>query len=374
VKYENISADNHIDSRWLPKNLWQDRVASKFKENAPKVVETDKGSVWSWEGRTRGDAADGSSNARLLKHFFGKVQLPAGSLPPSDPKMALQHLDMSKSYAGVYYADTRKWGVQDDALRREIYRVYNDFMMELCSHSPDRLLYLPNLPTFAPDLCLTELKRMIDKGAKAVEFGCYDTAKPIYDKVWDPVFGLAAEAGVPLCCHIGDAAGTPYPPNERGSSFAHFSISPFAMMKYIPQFIFSGAFERFPKLKVSVAECRIGWLPFFISWMDRQIDVRAPDPTAPLSMLPSEYIDRNMTFTFEEDYVGANMIPFDWAKIRNCIIWGSDYPHEQGTWPDPSVAQEKMFAGLDPKLKREILFERSARLFNVGQEAQRAAA
>ena len=112
---------------------------------------------------------------------------------------------------------------------------------------------------------------------------------------------------------MGDGAGVAYPPNERGSSFAHFSISPFALLKQIPQFVFSGAFERFPKLQVSVAECRIGWLPFLITWMDRQVEVRPPDPTAPLSMLPSEYVKRNMTFTFEEDYIGAHMLAHDWA-------------------------------------------------------------
>lgn len=371
MKYQNISADNHIDSRWLPKNLWQDRVAARFKEAAPKVIETDKGSFWSWEGKTRHEAADGSSNEHMVKHYFPTVDVPAGALPPATPELALKHLDLSKSYAGVYYADTRKWGVEDPALRQEIYRVYNDFMMELSAHNPDRLIYLPNLPTFTPELCTAELERMLAKGAKAVEFGCYDTTKPIYDKAWDPVFGLAAEAGIPLCSHIGDAAGTPYPPNERGSSFAHFSITPFALLKYIPQFIFSGAFERFPTLKISVAECRIGWLPFFISWMDRQIGVRPPDPTAPLSMLPSEYVKRNMSFTFEEDYVGAHMIPHEWAYIRDCVIWGSDYPHEQGTWPDPSVAHRKMFGDLDPKLRSEILFGRSARIFNVGKNVER---
>ena len=159
MNYDNISADNHIDSRWLPKNLWQERVASRFKEAAPKVVETDKGSFWSWEGKTRGEAADGSSNAKLIKQFFPTVEVPAGSLPPSDPKLALKHLDLSRTWAGVYYADTRKWGVADDALRREIYRVYNDFVTELNANDPDRLCYLPNMPTFAPEICEPEIGR-----------------------------------------------------------------------------------------------------------------------------------------------------------------------------------------------------------------------
>lgn len=368
MRYEYISADNHLDSRWLPKDLWQQRLASKWLDRAPKVVETGKGSFWSWEGVTRLEAADGSSGDKLRKHYFPGIGFAGGELPPSNPALMLEHMDMARVYAGVFYGDTRKWAVDDKELRLAVFTAYNDFVMELNATSPDRLVVLPNLPTFAPEACRGELERMIKAGAKAVEFGCFDVGKPLYDAVWDPVFGLAAEAGVPICCHIGDVAGTAYPPNERGSSFAHFSTSPFALAKQIPTFVFCGAFERFPALQVSIAECRIGWLPFLISWMDRQAEVRPPDPSVPLKMKPSEYVARNMTFTFEEDYVGAKMIPHDWAHLKSSVIWGADYPHEQGTWPNPGPVLDRMFEGVDPKIKREILFDHSARLFKVGLE------
>jgi predicted TIM-barrel fold metal-dependent hydrolase len=373
-KYLYNSADNHLDSRWLPKDLWQSRLSSKFKDSAPKVVETADGSFWEWEGKLRDKAADGTSNAPLLKHFFPVANPPAGSRPPADAQMLLKHMDMAGIYAGVYYGDTRKWGIEDEELRLAVFYAYNDFVMELSKQSPDRLVVLPNLPTFAPEKCLAELKRMIAAGAKGIEFGCFDVAKPLFDEVWEPVFALAAEAGIPVCCHIGDRAGVSYPPNTRGSSFAHFSTTPFALAKQIPIFIFSGLFERHPKLHVSIAECRIGWLPFLISWMDRQARVREPDPTIKLSMLPSDYVKRNMSFTFEEDYLGARLIPHDWAYIKDSVVWGSDYPHEQGTWPDASQAIDTMFAGVDPNLKHEILFERTARLFNVANDLKKAAA
>ncbi len=365
MQYQYISADNHVDSRWLPKNLWQDRIAAKYKADAPKIIETPKGSVWSWEGQPRGEAADGSAHERLANRFFPNQNLPKGALPPSDPKYLLAHMDLASIYAGVYYADTRKWEIESPELKLEVYRVYNDFVMETNSHSPDRILLLPNLPTALPEACPAELQRMIKAGAKAVEFGVFDVGQPIFDPIWHPVFTMAAEAGVTLCTHIGDRAGTPYPPLNYGASLAHYSIAPFSIARQIPQFVFSGAFERNPTLKVSFAECRIGWLPFLISWMDRQVHERPADPTAPLSMLPSEYIKRNVTFTFEEDYLGAKLLTYDWAYIKDSAIWGADYPHEQGVWPSATVALEKMLDGLSPELKREILFDRSARVFNI---------
>ena len=101
------------------------------------------------------------------------------------------------------------------------------------------------------DEAATELQRLLDLGAKAVEFHCFDLAKPIYSDAWERTFAMAEEAGVVLCSHIGDAAGVPYPPNERGSSWAHFSIAPFSVAKYIPQFVFAGT--RVGRLRSSAA-------------------------------------------------------------------------------------------------------------------------
>src|SRR6266568_3439503 len=88
MDYKYISADNHIDTRWLPKGLWQERIGAKFKDQAPKVVETPSGSQWEWEGRLQGDSADGSSNATLRDQIFGckGLSTPEGSLPPTEAK------------------------------------------------------------------------------------------------------------------------------------------------------------------------------------------------------------------------------------------------------------------------------------------------
>ena len=373
MKYLYNSADNHLDSRWLPKTVFTERLPAKFRDVGPQVVETASGSKWSWEGKVRDPAGDGSNNERLLKQYFPTANPPAGSLPPADPRITMQHMDMAKIYSGVFYGDTRKWGIEDQELRLAVFRAYNDFVMELNAVDRNRLLYLPNLPTFAPEECPAELDRLARMGAKAVELGVFDVGVPLYDAVWDKTWARAAETGIVICSHIGDKAGAAYPENVRGSRLAHFATVPFCVSKQIAQLVFSGAFERFPKLKVSFAECRIGWIPFLISWMDRQVKERAPDPSAPLSRLPSEYVASNMTFTFEEDYVGAKMIPADWSYLKSSVVWGSDYPHEQGTWPDPSAAIDKMFQGVDAKLRHEILFGRMARIFNLDVPVAEAA-
>lgn len=374
MEYKYISADCHVDSWWLPKNLFQERLPEKWREIGPRVVDGPDGSFWFWEGKRRRESADGSGNAAMLKRFYPKADVKPGDMPPTTPKTLLEHMDVSKVYAGVFFSDTRKWPFADKDLHLEVTRIYNDYIMELNSAAPERLMLLPQVPMFSAADAAAEVKRMLDRGCKAMEFHCFDLEQPIYSGAWDEAFDLLAEAGVPLCAHIGDGAGVPYPPNERGSSWAHFSIAPFSIAKYIPQFVFSGTFERFPKLQVSVAECRIGWLPFLFAWMDRQVEIRPPDPTVTLGMLPSEYIRRNMTFTFEEDRIGARMIQYDWSMLKDVAIWGSDYPHEQGTWPEPADMLEKMLVGLTPEEQRYIVLDHAAKLFNIQLPSATAAA
>jgi predicted TIM-barrel fold metal-dependent hydrolase len=358
-----------LDLLWVPKNAWQDRVAARFKDAAPKVVETENGTFWEWEGKLRGPSADGRDNAKHRQHFANMgVQTPEGSLPPSDPKVFLEHMDMAGIYSAVIYGFTRKPNFADPELWRKCYRAYNDFLLDFDSYAPERILAPPQIPVKFPEDAGAEFERVVQRGAKAVEFVVFDAAKPIIDPVWEPLWAAAEEADVPICCHIGDGAGVPYPINERGALFAHFSVSPFAVAKAIPEFIFGGVLERHPKLRLSFVECRIGWLPFLIYWMDRQVDPRAhrePDPYVKLSLIPSEYVKRQMTFTFEDDMIGARLLDQDWAYIGASAIWGADYPHGQGVWPNPEPTMAELFAGKDPALQREITFDRAARFFNI---------
>lgn len=368
VEYKYISADNHIDSWWLPKNLYQERLPAQFRDSGPRVIEeADGNTFWFWENKKRRESADnpGPTNARLLKQYYRKLTLPPGTMPPTNPKMLLEHLDLSHIYAGVFFSDTRKWAFENPELNMAVTQVYNDYVMELNAANPERLMYLPQVPTWSSERAPAELKRMIAKGARAVEFHCFDLDKPIYSGAWDEFFDIASSAEVVLCTHIGDTAGTPYWPNERGSSWAGFTMAPMSNARFIPQFVFSGTFERYPKLQVSFAECRIGWLPFLFSWMDRQVEIRPPDPTVKLTMMPTDYVKRNMTFTFEEDRIGGRMVQYDWANLKECAVWGGDYPHDQGTWPEPEGFLENLLPGLTDAERRYITCDHSAKIFHV---------
>ena len=77
VTYKYLSADNHMDLTWYPKDIIQSRISPKYREQAPKVVETEQGTQWEWEGKTRAFAADGNDWAKYAKRF-APVEVPDG--------------------------------------------------------------------------------------------------------------------------------------------------------------------------------------------------------------------------------------------------------------------------------------------------------
>jgi predicted TIM-barrel fold metal-dependent hydrolase len=374
MPYRYISADNHLQIEYAPKDTFTKRLPAHFKEQTPRVEETANGTRWVVEGRPVTPAADGNDREFLNKRFTNLgVEIPGDKLA-AHPDVLLEHMDLSDTYAGVFYGGaTRKWAFKDAELEKAVYRAYSDYVMEINSVARDRLIVLPWLNARHPETCAPEIFRLAKLGAKAVEWSVNDAGVPVYSTEWEPLWAAAEETGIVICSHVGDKAGTPYPPNEYGQSLAHFSQVPFNPMgKFIAQFVFSGMFERYPRLHVSIAECRIGWLPFLFQWMDRCYTDRLPDSIVPLEELPTHYVKRNMSFTFEEDYVGTTMLAFPEMVIADTAIWGGDYPHPQGTWPDITPSLDNMFKHLDQETKHEVLFGRAQRIFNIDGPAEDA--
>ena len=121
-----------------------------------------------------------------------------------------------------------------------------------------------------------------------------------------------------------------------------------------------------------MAESRIGWIPFFISWMDHQVHVRETDSTMALNLLPGEYVKRNVRFTFENDRIGGQRLAHEWSGLQDIVLWDCDYPHPQEVWPDPTPLLDQIFSGIDPELNHEIVFGRAEKLFGIDTTAMRA--
>jgi len=127
------------------------------------------------------------------------------------------------------------------------------------------------------------------------------------------------------------------------------------------ELLLSGILEKFPSLRVLLAESGVGWLPFVLQMHDRDFK-----PNEYLKMKPSEYFRRQCVGGFWRERVDDYVL--DICGEDN-IAWEQDYPHAVSTWPESDEAIQYSLANVtDVTVRQKILWRNSARLFKLDIE------
>jgi predicted TIM-barrel fold metal-dependent hydrolase len=212
--------------------------------------------------------------------------------------------------------------------------MYNQWLADVCSIEPERHVGLMHVPMWDIAAAIKELEWGRSAGLKGLNFPSpkpYLT--PYNDPVWDQFFSACEDLGVTLCNHGGAGASGGTGPGAM--SIAKFEISMMARICPMDLLIFGGVFERHPKLRLVTTESPGLWWNFVLKEMDSiyLTDTRSYGPAEKqrVPRLPSEYAK-------EQVYIGASFQSRFEAEdalaegYTDRIIWGSDYPHFEGTF------------------------------------------
>ena len=130
-----------------------------------------------------------------------------------------------------------------------------------------------------------------------------------------------------------------------------------------------GVLDRHAGVKVMLAEVGLGWLPWLVHEMDYRYDRLVANSDywqsrggVHLTMPPSEVWLRNFWVTFQDDPVGLALLKF---CNEDHILWASDYPHPDSTFPDSVKIVEEQMAELTPAQQRKILRDNAAVLYGL---------
>jgi predicted TIM-barrel fold metal-dependent hydrolase len=239
------------------------------------------------------------------------------------------------------------WG-KDRELAQLCVEAYNDWMVEeWCGTSGGRLLPLCLVPLWDAELAAAEVVRNAERGVRAVAFSELPTfldLPSIYSGYWDPFFAACAETGTVVCMHVG--SGTKVPTTSPDAPDAVQATILFGnSVGGMTDYLFSGVLHRFAHLKLMFAECQIGWIPYLLARAD---DVWATHRGWSGSQLhcpelPSTYYYRQITSCFFKDPVGVALL--DRVGEAN-VVFETDYPHQDGTWPNSKQAAADQFGHL----------------------------
>lgn len=376
--YRMIAADDHIDLQYLPPDLWAARLPKPLRDRAPHVEERNGGAVWVCEGEVWGRfAARKPTGPKPTFNAFDRGGVDESERRPTNPELRLADMDRDGVEAQVMYGPITSMIVGDPALRTACVQTYNDWLTEFCAAAPNRLLGVAILPPEDPAAACDEVYRLAKQGRlRQANLHIARAAPPIHDKAWAPVWTAFEETGLLLSFHVvvfgvgGTVLGMPAHLQDRTASV--FNTTKLFMSQFLEPFVdlFAwGIFERHPRLRLVMAEAGVGWLPWIVQELDYRFwrlyegkeywDQRGG---IDLTLKPSDLFRRQVWVSFQDDEVAMSLLKF---YGDGHVMWASDYPHPDSTWPNSRKIIDKQMGELSPAVRKQLTRDNAAALYGL---------
>lgn len=286
-----------------------------------------------------------------------------------DPVARLTDMDSEGIDVAVLYPTIGLgfWGITDPDAAVPIARAYNDWLAGYCAADRDRYRGAAMVPFQSPTEAVRELQRAREELGFVAAFVRPNPCRgrSIVDDSYEPFWDAAEELGVAIGIHEGfQPAVPPLGWDRQPSNFLvmHAVSHSFEQMFACAQLIAEGVLDRHPDLRVVFLEAGGGWVPYWLGRLDHQVDSYAG--YAPrMRLTPSEYFARQCWVSFEIDEATlAALVPFVGADR---IVWGSDYPHADSTFPGALDQLRATIASLHPAQQDRILRANAAALYGL---------
>jgi predicted TIM-barrel fold metal-dependent hydrolase len=282
--------------------------------------------------------------------------------------LSLRLQDMAKDGvdAEVVFPSLALWTyvLEDPELELATAQVYNDWNHGFFAGHLDRFVRCGVLPVRRFEHTLAELKRIAAKGftAAMLPSAVPPDLPPYNDAAWDPVFAQAGELGVVPVLHTGTGLADVIVERGPGAAVINYAHQMIDAQGSIMALVAGGVLDRNPRAQVAVIESGASWLAGLAERMDEVYRAHAVYVNPKLSLRPSEIIRRQVKCSFQSDRACILSRSVTGSEV---LMWGADYPHAEGTFPNSREVIRGLFEGVEisEREKADILGGNAARLF-----------
>jgi len=371
-----IDADGHICE---PPAVWTDYTRAGLRDRVLQVKTESGASFVSLEGHDRrGGGGAGPANACIPGGMAPDVQVTWDDILPGSwhPGERLKVMDEEGIDLALFFPSIHLlWGdIQDPAVAAETCRAYNDWMSDFCRTNPSRLFGMGIVPLQDIDLAVAEVKRLRSLGLRGFisrpeRYG----ALALYDPACDPLWRTAVEDDLAVAIH--GSFGSRMPSFSTGRYegnvfYDHMIAHPFGQMAVMMDLIAGGVLDRFPALRVGFFESGLGWIPYWLDRLDEHFEVMGHH-TPWLKRRPSEIFSTQCFVSMEADEAEG----LEWMRskgLEHCILWGSDYPHFDSTYPGAYAEASATFRAAGAEVTEHIVHANPLRYMGLGTAGRRS--
>ena len=381
-QYRIVSGDAHLE---LDPERWTGRVPAKWRERAPRrITLPDGGDGVLVENRPLYVLGIAIAGAPPPEHkIFGVAY--EGSPGAGSLEQRLQEQDVDGVDAEILFTAVsgfQLWrGISDDEAFNAVIHAYNTFLAEeYCAPDRDRLIALGVIPDTGIDDAIAEMEYCARAGLRGIALYSFPNGKSCPTPEDDRFWAAALDLNMPVSAHV-SFADKPGPKfrYQRAPAGLASSADPVGRMTRFSQgggnmlqLIMAGVFDRFPDLQIYWAETQIGWVPHFFSqtddnyercryWAERHFGLQ------PLRRPPSEYLKEHTYWGFVYDPLGVKLR--DYVGVDRAM-WGADFPHAAGDWPESRRVLDEMFAGVPDDDRYKMTCGNAVDFFHLDNTAQ----
>jgi predicted TIM-barrel fold metal-dependent hydrolase len=365
-----ISVDDHILE---PRTLWEEELPASLRERGPRVVREKLALHFTGGhyGFTR-DAPDGTWCDLWL---YDDLVVPTGLLHAAagvpkekqenipaiyedfrpgtyDQTARLADMDTNHVEIAINYPNTfprfagQGFAERDDKdLALRCVQIYNDWMIDVwCGgDGRGRLIPLTLVPLWDPAAAAAEVRRCAAKGSYAIAFSENPSKLgfgSLYSGDWDVLWDACVETDTTVSMHIGSSSTMPATSPDAPLATT-MALSSQNAEGSLCDWVFSGTLERFDGLRIAFAESQIGWMPYLLERMDL-VAAEGATGGVHLDRPPSEIVKGRVWGCVFDDQHGLKSR--DDIGLEH-ILFETDYPHTDGTWPDSRAVAHRLCAG-----------------------------
>ena len=277
----------------------------------------------------------------------------------------------------------------DPALAAVGLQIYNRWLADFVAQAPHRHIGLAYLPMGDIEEAIAQVEWARDHGLKGINFPAMVDGDLLEynDPAWDPFWAVCEERRMPLVTHVGAKGRANYSGPEATAIMA-METGGFYSHRAVWWLVFGGVFERFPGLKHVITETPGNWYPRLADELDAVWAMFSTEKAMNAAFYekvprpPREYLRQSLFFgaSFASPYEAEQAVLH---SFEGQLMWGSDYPHLEGTFvhPDdadmPSVtrlALRNTFCQVPTDQTRRMVGENAIEVYDLDRAALEAVA